>query len=143
MPLQKSRSRRDSSLSTPWRFKITGWEALNLSATSCAWLNDFGEITEGLAWADTARTTDLVLGGGGAASPRDDGRVRAADCSATGAGAGCRCRPGGARRLVCTGAGGGGAGAAGGGAGRAAGGAGRAAGGAGRAAGGAGREAGW
>ena len=60
----------DSSLSTPWRFRITGWDALNLSATSWAWLNDFGEITEGLAWADTARTTDLVLGGGGATSPR-------------------------------------------------------------------------
>src|SRR5215207_5445209 len=109
MPLQKSRSRRDSSRSTPWRFRITGWEALNLSATSCAWLNDFGEITEGLAWADTARTTDFDLGGGGATSPRDEGRVRTAVCSATtGSGTGGRWRAGGAGRGVGGGGGGGG-----------------------------------
>src|SRR4051794_33545353 len=106
MPLQKSRSRRDSSRSTPCRLRITGWEALNLSATSWAWLKDFGEITEGLAWADPARPPDFDWGGGGAASPRDaEGRVRTADCSATGSGAGWRWRPGGAGRELATRAG--------------------------------------
>src|SRR5512134_3354992 len=51
--------RRDRSRSTPWRFTITAWLALNLSATSWAWLKDDGATTWGLALADagTGRTT--------------------------------------------------------------------------------------
>ena len=36
--------RRERSRSTFWRFTITGWLTLSLSATSCAWLNEVGEI---------------------------------------------------------------------------------------------------
>src|SRR3954453_3277701 len=70
MPLQKSSNRRDSSFSTPCRFKMTGWLALNRSGASWAWLNDLGAITDGFAFAATGRTTGLGFGGGGGASPR-------------------------------------------------------------------------
>src|SRR3954469_2588082 len=84
MPLQKSRSRRDSSRSTPWRLTMTGWFALNLSATSCALLKVLGETTTGLALAATVRTADLGLDGSGELSTERSfgGRVRTTDPSA-------------------------------------------------------------
>src|SRR6478672_13094182 len=80
MPLEKSMSRRERSRSTPCRLRITGWEFLNLSATSWAWLNDDGATTWGLAEAKagTGRTT---LWGFGRSTPDGDGSGRTADCS--------------------------------------------------------------
>src|SRR5687767_10325476 len=65
--------RRDRSRSTFWRFTMTGWLTLSLSATSWAWLNDVGATTYGLAddtgWS--GRTT--------AVRGRSDGSIPVAD----------------------------------------------------------------
>src|SRR5689334_7615646 len=92
MPLQKSRRRRARSFSTPWRLRMTGWLALNLSATSCAEAKDVGETTVGLDVAGTWRTTGLgwTFGAEGTDSMGRSlgGRGRTADTSPTGSGGG-------------------------------------------------------
>src|SRR6476469_3013655 len=102
MPLEKSMSRRDRSRSTPCRLRITGWEFLNLSATSWAWLDDDGATTWGLAEAKAGngRTADCscrsATGGwlGGTARGRP---VGAAGRGVTGEGS----RVGTADRVTC------------------------------------------
>src|SRR5215213_2619969 len=117
MPLQKSSNRRDRSFSTPCRLRMTGWLALKRSATSWAWLNDLGAMTDGFAFAATGRTTGFGFGGGGGASPRLVGGIvrtavpSLAAGSTGGGGAGRLCaRTGAGSRVGRVWVGGGGAG---------------------------------
>src|ERR671912_2902264 len=61
--------RRDRSRSTFWRFTMTGWLTLSLSATSWAWLKEVGATTWGLADDTGCNGRTTAVRGRSAGSP--------------------------------------------------------------------------